>query len=295
MMPASHTLRVRPEPTVRMRPPPPAMTVRQHVAVTMSPPAPATPACLNCELPLIGKFCHACGQAAKTPARITLGAILHELPHAILHLEHALPHTIVALLRRPGHTMREYLGGKRVHTYSPFTLLFLTAGLLGLVMVTLKLQGPVVVQADNDVGPRLTAAIFKYNAWFRLALLPLHAIGPAIVLRRRTGLHYGEQVVAAAMVTAGSVMLSLAALPLRWLAYKWSAGAGALVTGGAELSTTLYVLWAYAQLQDDGKKRDAVMRWLRSIASLFAAGVVYMVVMIAAVVLLLVGKKLHLI
>ncbi|MFO0738761.1 MAG: DUF3667 domain-containing protein [Labilithrix sp.] len=305
MMPVAHTTRLPPPaPTPRMLPrslAPVGTTMRfaaraahaAHVAQA------ERPTCLNCAEVLAGKFCHSCGQSAKTPKRITVGAILHELPHAVLHLEHALPHTILALLRRPGHTIRDYLGGKRAKVYSPFTLLFLVSGLLGLALVALRSKNmvPAGAPSANELGPRITTALFKHQAWVRLAFLPLIAVGPTLVLRGRTGLRYGEQIVAAAMLTAGSAMVKLAFVPLQYLGYRWSVSLGGALASAAEVATTLYALWTYAQLQNDGKRRDPILRWLRSLASLAVSTVAWLLGCITLGVLVIAGvelvKRLH--
>lgn len=289
----AHTTRLQsPDRTLRV----PTMSFSPSASLSPSPSLvtarmPARPRCLNCEAVLVGKFCHGCGQAAKTPARISVSAILHELPHAILHLEHALPHTIFALLRRPGHAVREYLSGKRVKTYSPFTLLFLVAGLVGLALAAFGMNktGIDFTVAKNDFAPKMMGLVFKHQGWIRLAFLPLLAVGPTLVLRGRTGIRYGEHIVAAAMITAGSSMLQLAWLPLEWFGGKLNLRLGGWLTILAELCTTLYVIWSYAQLQDDGRRRDGIRRWLRAVAALVVSSVVWMAGMIAAIVLLAAG------
>jgi hypothetical protein len=280
--------------TVRFRRDASAVVETMRVApVSVAPAAitarlPARKTCLNCETILVGEFCHHCGQAAKAPARITLGAILHELPHAILHLEHALPRTIFALVRRPGHTIREYLAGKRVHTYSPFTLLFLVSGLLGLAMLTLEMNriSAGIGTQQNDLAQKIATIGFKYQGWMRLGLLPLLAIGPTVALRGRTGFRYGEQIVAAAMLTAGTAVLKLLWFPFEYVAIRAHVSFAAQITSVAELSTTFYALWTYAQLQDDGTRKDGARRWLRSVGALALDVVVLAVVFVAVCVVI---------
>lgn len=282
--------------TARFRHDANAVVQTMRIAPSSVPPAPATPrmparkTCLNCEVILVGKFCHHCGQAAKAPKRITFGAILHDLPHEILHLEHALPRTILALLRRPGHAIREYLAGKRVHSYSPFSLLFLLSGLLGLTMLTLQLNRLGANAGKDAMALTIESTSFKYQAWIRLALLPVLAIGPTLALRKRTGLGYGEHIVAAAMLTAGTAVLKLIWFPFEYAALKAHVSFAPHLSSAAELTTTLYALWTYAQLQDDGTRKDAVRRWLRSAGAIaidlvaLIIGVLAVAVVIAVVV-----------
>ena len=52
-------------------------------------------ACLNCETPLIGPYCHSCGQQAHLHK--TVGAFLHDLLHGVLHFEGKIWRTLPLL------------------------------------------------------------------------------------------------------------------------------------------------------------------------------------------------------
>src|SRR5882757_2952307 len=80
--------------------------------------------CLNCEHNYAGKFCPECGQKGHTD-RITLASIAHEVPHSVLHLDKGFFYTFKQLLVRPGHSIREYVQGKRVKHYSPIAYLLI--------------------------------------------------------------------------------------------------------------------------------------------------------------------------
>ena len=112
----------------------------------VEPPSPAPARCLDCDQELAGKFCHHCGQAAKTK-RFTFHDFLHEVPHALIHLDHTLLHTVKALLTKPGETIRAYLDGKRTKIYSPVSLFFMLAGIVAIVQLT---KETVHVQSDAD-------------------------------------------------------------------------------------------------------------------------------------------------
>ena len=210
--------------------------------------------------------------------RFTFGAFLHELPHELAHLDHALPHTLPALLTRPGPTIRAYLAGKRARVYSPIGLLFLLSGLLALAMVTLHISGITKVTTTGEItgdtrteaamiraivklADRIPDAVVQYRAWLQIAGLPVVAIGPYVVLRKRTGLGFGEQIVAATMVGVGDAALSIAFVPLFWLTRNHH-GIHSVVVGAGEIVTFAYSVWAYAELQADGRD-DGGARWLR--------------------------------
>lgn len=88
---------------------------RQHAEIP-----PGTP-CANCETPLQGTYCHACGQLAEDFHKSSW-KLLVEAVESLLHLDGRLFRTLPALFRRPGHLTRDYLDGKRAGQVAPFRM-----------------------------------------------------------------------------------------------------------------------------------------------------------------------------
>lgn len=88
--------------------------------------------CANCGTTAIGDFCHACGQRLGVH-RLTLPHLLHEIPHAVFHVDRGILVTLRALATRPGPTINGYLDGHRVRYFNPLSLLMLLAGLCALI------------------------------------------------------------------------------------------------------------------------------------------------------------------
>ncbi|HQQ97192.1 MAG TPA: DUF3667 domain-containing protein [Cyclobacteriaceae bacterium] len=79
--------------------------------------------CLNCRAPLEGNFCKDCGQAASTH-RFTFKHVFgHDFLHAMFHFGGGFFFTLKELFTRPGHSIREYVAGKRVRHLSYFSFL----------------------------------------------------------------------------------------------------------------------------------------------------------------------------
>jgi Protein of unknown function (DUF3667) len=74
--------------------------------------------CKNCNINFNGNFCSNCGQAANTN-EINFKSILHEIEHGLLHIDKGMLYTTKELFHRPGHTIREYLEGKRIKHFKP--------------------------------------------------------------------------------------------------------------------------------------------------------------------------------
>jgi hypothetical protein len=255
--------------------------------------------CLNCRTILAGEFCHSCGQARKTPSKVTFLGILTDIPRSIWDLDKSLPYTLVALLRRPGHTAREYLEGRRAKIYSPTALLFLISSFAILVAVTLKVRSiDGNVSGDIDLfGRKLNAAqlALDYYAWITMASVPIMALGPLVALRRRMHYGYGEQIIAGMLIMAGASALGTLGTPIEWAAKGTKAAAA--VSYSLEAAKWLYQIWAYAQLQDDPKHtRSALSRWAYAVLSFLGSvvaivGIFAVVITIAVVVAVLVKQR----
>ena len=80
-------------------------------------------ACSNCGAALEGKFCANCGQ----PAHIhrTLGHMVEEFLHGLLHFDTRAWRTLPKLVFRPGTLTHDYIHGKRAKYISPLAMYLL--------------------------------------------------------------------------------------------------------------------------------------------------------------------------
>ena len=78
--------------------------------------------CLNCGEYIQKKYCTHCGQK-HNEHRIHIGSLLHEIPHAIFHVDHGILFNVVQLFKRPGGAIRDYLEGRRKPFFHPITYL----------------------------------------------------------------------------------------------------------------------------------------------------------------------------
>lgn len=80
--------------------------------------------CANCNAQLAGRYCHECGQTAHVHRSI--GHMIEELLHGVLHFDSKAWRTLPALIIHPGKLTRDYIDGKRTRYVSPlFLFLFL--------------------------------------------------------------------------------------------------------------------------------------------------------------------------
>ncbi|TDE47045.1 DUF3667 domain-containing protein [Flavobacterium rhamnosiphilum] len=85
--------------------------------------------CLNCVNQITSNFCAQCGQKASVHRYSIKHFIEHDLIHGIWHIDNGIFFTIKELFTRPGHSIREYINGKRVGYFNFVTLLVITIGI----------------------------------------------------------------------------------------------------------------------------------------------------------------------
>lgn len=249
--------------------------------------APPT-ACLNCETALTDKYCGHCGQPASTH-RLSLGHLLHEIPHTIWHVDKGIFYTLRELLTRPGATILGYMRGQRARHFAPLSLLLLVTGIYSFVAAKMHL-GEIVTQTSmSDSAAELRAAhqhgsesMMRYTGWLYAGAAPFIALFARRILRR-SGLNLAEALVAVLYVTAAGNLLSLLLTP----GYHWAhTGAGyAGMTAVVSIVFTAYQTWAYGQLLLDTPLRRLGRWWRGLLVALATYGIVMlfgMVVMFAA-------------
>ena len=76
--------------------------------------------CLNCDTPVLGKYCGNCGQPLHVHRSI--GALWHDILHGVLHFEGKFWRTLPLLAWKPGDLTRRYIHGERARFISPMAL-----------------------------------------------------------------------------------------------------------------------------------------------------------------------------
>ena len=89
--------------------------------------------CLNCATPIIGPYCHTCGQKDE-PRVQPIRALVVESIAEILSLDGRLWRTLRLLLSRPGFLTNEYIAGRRSTYVGPFRLYLLVSVVYFLVL-----------------------------------------------------------------------------------------------------------------------------------------------------------------
>lgn len=110
--------------------------------------------CPNCETPLAGPWCHACGQPAEDYHR-SLVRLSREAVDGLFDLDGRLWRTLPDLCLRPARLTRQFLDGHRIGQIPPFRL-FLIVVVLVFLAAGLEPQGKPAMQLNGPGGDLTT-------------------------------------------------------------------------------------------------------------------------------------------
>ena len=79
--------------------------------------------CANCATPLVGEYCHECGQSVHSVLK-PMHHMVEETVETVLHIDSRIVHTLPPLFLKPGFLTLEYFAGRRVRYIAPFRLMF---------------------------------------------------------------------------------------------------------------------------------------------------------------------------
>ena len=117
--------------------------------------------CKNCSAPLEGDFCSNCGQKSRTD-RINGTYVLQEIPNSVLQVDRGFLYTIKELFIRPGHSIREYLEGKRINHYKPVAFALVLCSLYA-ISVSLIKENTIMGMALSGASDGIISAVQKID------------------------------------------------------------------------------------------------------------------------------------
>lgn len=113
-------------------------------------------ACLNCGTPLVGAYCHDCGQ--NSHLHRSLHGFGHDLLHGVFHFEGKIWNTLPLLFFKPGELTRRYIHGERAKFVSPI------AGFLFCVFLMFAVVGSLAGGMHLPEGDEKTPAATQVNS-----------------------------------------------------------------------------------------------------------------------------------
>ena len=139
----------------------------------------------NCERNVRDAYCAHCGQSVDLP-RFTWRYVFHELPAGVFAWDRGALYTAKQLFTRPGHTIREYIAGKRISHFRPIPLLAFCAGLMGLLGYLLEApMSGIRVNGDQEGVKLVMDWINGHYVWIELASLPFISFSTWLFFRNQ--------------------------------------------------------------------------------------------------------------
>ncbi|GAA3756556.1 DUF3667 domain-containing protein [Flavobacterium ginsengiterrae] len=168
--------------------------------------------CKNCNNKFTGKYCNNCGQTADTHP-ITTSYLWHDIEHSLLHFDRGIIHSFRELFTRPGHSVREFIEGKRVKHFKPLSLVVVTASLYAFLYHYFDIN----IFQNVDKNPDVDLSDFKkwttdHFSWFTILTIPIYTIGTYVCFRKQ-GYNFVEYFVLNTFKASQRLLIQITAFP----------------------------------------------------------------------------------
>lgn len=174
--------------------------------------------CVDCGAVMMGRYCADCG--ARTPTRpITIGSLVHDLVHGMLHADKGVVYTFRQLLRHPGATPHRHIEGRTTRLTMPFHYLILCCAFAAAVAwgaSRMWSAAPAAAvshthDAATTYGHWIGHYGIQFSRWTWLVLLGVSA-GVSRFFFRRSRLSYAEHLAFAAYTFGQMIVLAALAI-----------------------------------------------------------------------------------
>ena len=224
--------------------------------------------CKNCNNNFEGKFCNNCGQSADTQ-RLDFKFLLKNLRKNFLKYFHGgIFYSAGQLFTRPGHTIREYIDGKRVKHFEPIALLLTVATFYGIFYHYFGIN---LFEGDKIPGEKITAEMI--NDWLSnnfsletLLLVPVYSLASYVVFLKQK-YNFIEHFYLNTFLGSQRIILRIVTFPL--FAIFNGTPQLHIVMDASIVVDVLLLLWGYTQFFNKLTKTKALLLSLLSYAIFF--------------------------
>ncbi len=248
--------------------------------------------CSNCGMPVEGNYCSNCGQSTGEHT-INFHFLWHDVQHGLFHFDKGILFTIKELFTRPGHSIREYIQGKRVQHFKPVSLVLILATVYGFLFhyfhinmlvnsISLSGSGKDFVEAQNKLG-KLNDWVIEHYEIIALIQLPIYALGTYLSFKK-SGYNFSEHLVLNAFLTAQRLVLRIAVFPLYYLYNETTALRK--IDGFTDVIGYALLVWSLTQFFHNRKKLATFFRALLSLVIFFIS---WLIVSLLAVLYIIRG------
>lgn len=240
--------------------------------------------CKNCGKTVNNKFCSHCGQSAHVD-RINFHYIVHELQHSVLHVDKGIIYTIKELIVRPGYSIKEYLEGKRVNHFKPFSFVVILAAIYGFLIHFSNLYPEAYVFTDDakaavDNNKIIFEWMYSHYSLVMFFIIPVSALSSYLVFRK-SGYNYMENIIIYSYITGMHIVMLLLFFPFFYITMS---------TALYFVTFTLayiYNIWVLSQLF---KKTSWIQVALKALFSILLSLLISLILTIGITIIFLILK-----
>jgi hypothetical protein len=223
--------------------------------------------CLNCANPIAEIFCPICGQKTTVHRYSSKHFVEHDLIHGIWHVDNGILFTIRELFTRPGHSIREFINGKRVGYFSFVTLLLLILGISHFLgeYAQVKISG-LMPDSSRGIMDEFEEFTKKYPKLMLLITVPFYSIF-SFLWFRKSKLNLTEHFVLNSYKTIAESIIGLLFVVIT--IFFSNIKALTLIYSFISLITLIYAFWYYKQFFSGyGYSKKSLI--IRSVAVVFS-------------------------
>ncbi|MEL1252390.1 DUF3667 domain-containing protein [Flavobacterium sp. DGU38] len=237
--------------------------------------------CKNCGQIFKGHYCNNCGQSAETH-KINAHFLWHDIQHGLFHFDAGILYSLKQLFTRPGHSIREFIEGKRVRHFKPLSLVAVLGALYGFLYHYYHID--LFSNAKNS-----TIDLHDYNewmathfSWITIATIPAYTLGTFIVFRKE-GYNFFEFFVLNTFKAAQRLFVQVLTFPV--LLYLNSIGHAKWFSTMTYIIGVVLIFWTNIQFFNKISRTKAFFLTLLSHLIFLISFLI-----IAAIILVLSGK-----
>lgn len=201
--------------------------------------------CKNCGEVISGNFCINCGQKSSVHRYSFKHFIEHDLIHGIWHVDNGIFFTIKELFTRPGHSIREFINGKRVGYFSFVTLLVLILGFSHFLGEYTQVKiADLMPESSRETMNQLQEFMKKYPKTALLITIPFYSIF-SFLWFRKSKLNLTEHFVLNSYKTVGESLIALLFTILT--VFYGNIQVVTIIYSLVSILTLVYSFWFYKQ------------------------------------------------
>lgn len=165
--------------------------------------------CLNCGSAVLSNFCGECGQKASTHRYSMVHFIQHDFVHGVWHVDKGILFTLKGLFTKPGHSVRDFVDGKRANYFSFVTLIILILAVSSFLGHYNHIKfTDLMPQASRDVMNSLEKFITQYPKLVLVITIPIYSFF-SFLWFRKARYNYSEHLVLNSYKTAAELAFGL--------------------------------------------------------------------------------------